>query len=348
LKKSSLRHAFLCHLVDCCVRLSYPDHIKSILPTTYTTNTDCWDVKGPRINYFLKEVEPSLFNISEDLTSALKIKDSGEAIEKSMGAIREWTLTASNDAKAVFMYRDAEGIASQVFVQCLMMLGQKSFSHLLNAVERNITSVQEYMSGERGVALVAHVWGFHHQFLEICVDKLTNYRVFTAESVIAWVCDQVGYEKGDGGVVKAEVYYKPVYWNILSSVLAKVNLRVTQARKSANESTDADDAMDQSEGESASNALASAERDSKAAYIFVMTRFADLIEAKVKMGGDVQRGMWWKWVVGGVRELFRKFEGEIGGMKFTLGAMVFEGRDEIVKGVWRDGEEFFERRVSAA
>jgi len=161
------------------VRLSYPDHIKSILPATYTTNTDCWDVKGPRINYFLNDVEPSLHTIIQDLTSALKIKDSGETIEKSMGMIREWTLTASNDAKAVFMYRDAEGIASQVFVQCLMNIGQKSFSHLLNAVERNIGSVQGYVSGERGVSLVAHVWEFHGQFLEICVDKLTNYRVFT-------------------------------------------------------------------------------------------------------------------------------------------------------------------------
>jgi nuclear cap-binding protein subunit 1 len=179
LQKSSIRHAFLCHLVDCCVRLSYPDHIKSILPPTYTSNTDLWDVKGPRINYFLPNVEASLLTLSQELTSALRIKDSGESIEKCMGMIREWTLTASNDAKAVFMFRDAEGIASQVFVQCLMFIGQKSFSHLLNAVERNITSVQGYLSGERGVALVAHVWESHGQFLEICVDKLTNYRVFT-------------------------------------------------------------------------------------------------------------------------------------------------------------------------
>jgi nuclear cap-binding protein subunit 1 len=179
LPKSSTRHAFLCHLVDCCVRLSYPDQIKAILPATYTSNADLWDANGPRINYFMPSVDAPLYAISQDLTSALRIKDSGETIEKCLGMIREWTLTASNDAKEVFMYRDDEGIASQVFVQCLMFIGQKSFSHLLNAVERNIVSVQGYMSGEKGVALVAHVWTFHPQFLEICVDKLTNYRVFS-------------------------------------------------------------------------------------------------------------------------------------------------------------------------
>jgi hypothetical protein len=55
----------------------------------------------------------------------------------------------------------------------------------------------------------------------------------------------LGYENGDGGVEKEEVYFKAVYWNILSSVLEKVNLRVSQARKAAAGKTESDDAMDQ-------------------------------------------------------------------------------------------------------
>jgi hypothetical protein len=135
--------------------------------------------------------------------------------------------------------------------------------------------------------------------------------------VIAWICDQVGYERGDGGILKGEVYFKAVYWNILSSVLGKVNLRVTQARKAAAGKSVSDDAMDQEEGENAIVAQQSAERDSKAAYIFVMTRLADLIEMKAKTadtrGVDVKKGNWWRWVVGGFFELFRKVLWEVMG-----------------------------------
>jgi hypothetical protein len=64
------------------------------------------------------------------------------------------------------------------------------------------------------------------------------------------------------------------------------------------------------EGENAVVALQSAERDSKAAYIFVMTRLADLIEQKAiaadAKGVDIKKEAWWRWVVGGFFEIFRK------------------------------------------
>jgi nuclear cap-binding protein subunit 1 len=79
----------------------------------------------------------------------------------------------------------------EMFVQCLLLVGSKSFSHILNVVERYLDVLRFVNATPEGrlhtVQIVASFWEHNTQFLGILLDKLLNYRVIDPASVINWV-----------------------------------------------------------------------------------------------------------------------------------------------------------------
>lgn len=110
LPPTSMRHAFITQLIDCCVRLSYPDQVRAALPEAYASTPTVWDANGPRLNYILGagNCDPAIQAVSQELLSALRIKDSAEKIQACTAQVREWVLNSSTpESRAIFSYPDA-------------------------------------------------------------------------------------------------------------------------------------------------------------------------------------------------------------------------------------------------
>lgn len=147
------------------------DHVKAFLPTPFLTS-GVWDPEGPRTNYKFAHLSvvggagSGAANLSElgqliqELNGRLKVRrvdDSFEEAETCLAKIKTWASVnllvveggggeeekVQEDNNNVQKMRDLfkfpdhpDAVAQEVLVQCIMNIGSKSFSHLLNAFER--------------------------------------------------------------------------------------------------------------------------------------------------------------------------------------------------------------------
>ena len=144
----SARHSFLTRLFDYCVRLSYTSHIKSIVPDTLTSSS-VFDGIGPRVNFHFSDQQvcgPELVVFAQELTNLLKNKGNEIEIQDLLTRVTVYLIESGH--RQFFLFNDVSVSTSQFLVQCLMMSGSMSFSHLLNAFERyylfNLETYQLY------------------------------------------------------------------------------------------------------------------------------------------------------------------------------------------------------------
>ena len=119
---------------------------------------------------------------------------------------------------------DASDLSCDIAVQCLMLVGSKSFSHFLNVLERYINLLRHLSSSppKRVLLLraVSRFFAAQSQFNFIVVDKLLQYRVIDPIDIVDWAfgtTSEAGNEKrwSNLGV-----------WDILRNTMDKVNNRV--------------------------------------------------------------------------------------------------------------------------
>lgn len=128
-----------------------------------------------------------------------------ESVQRLLDVIRSDAngFISSADAMAIDSGHP-EDVAREIFLQCLMYHGSKSFSHLLSIVERQVPYVRHKTYNVRYLPLIqdfnslpqnklhtikvtASFWARNTQFLEIILDKYMNYRVLDPASIISWV-----------------------------------------------------------------------------------------------------------------------------------------------------------------
>lgn len=155
------------------------------------------------------------------LLSLLKSKQSPDEIHSALREIREHADGPMSDYDS----KETPGtrLARDALIQCLLQLGSKSFSHVLNVVERYLSVLQAICGTHASngsdaklhtVQVVAAFWKnnpqvsipeniihtdlggrFTHmffefiicQFLGIILDKFLNYRVIDPAAIVDWV-----------------------------------------------------------------------------------------------------------------------------------------------------------------
>jgi nuclear cap-binding protein subunit 1 len=136
---------------------------------------------------------------------------------------------------------DVEALIRNIAVQSLLHIGSRSFSHLLNAIERYLpllrniagitTSSDDVQVGKAGEAKMgiltatARFWRANKQMVVIVFDKFMQYQIVDPSDVVVWTFSQRSGE--DDG----ERFLSGWEWEIVRAALDKANGRVASARR---------------------------------------------------------------------------------------------------------------------
>lgn len=130
-----------------------------------------------------------------------------------------------------------------IAVQSLLSIGSRSFSHLLNAIERYLPLLRSLAiggiagSGASGSAeakadiltAAAAFWKRNKQMVNIVFDKLMQYQIVDPTDVVAWTFTNVA---GDGHLSgMGPLSLSAFEWDLLKGALDKANGRVMIARR---------------------------------------------------------------------------------------------------------------------
>lgn len=167
------------------IRLSYYERIKSIIPDYFHALIPAV-APGPDFKY--KDPADPLYAKTQLIITSLRGKKSIEEVGDLLSNFKkEFGAEGMNEQEQTQQVRE-------MFVQCLLLVGSKSFSHILNVVERYLDVLRLVNASPEGrlhtVQIVASFWKNNTQFLGILLDKLLNYRVIDPTSVITWIFEE--------------------------------------------------------------------------------------------------------------------------------------------------------------
>ncbi|KAI8607521.1 armadillo-type protein [Chytriomyces sp. MP71] len=344
---SSAKFSFVRETLEREVRLAYYDRIAGTLPENFVSHGAVFPTQAPGPNfaygpgfksadYFGRgEIDNDLDVLVERLARQLSAKmEYGSVV-----MILEDILTHRKNAQGM-SEMVVDGVAARasdawetdpvvrdLVVQNVLFLGTKSFSHLLNVVERYVKILQQLNGSSEDklhtVRIIACFWKHQPQNLEIVLDKLMNYRVIDPISIITWALDI--------NVLDTE-YSRWYIWTVLRNVLFKVNNKVSQLR----EKMGGLNAMEE-DGSTNQEALDLALRDQKASFILLFQRFQTCLQALLDRGETPDSSSRWRWIAGQMRELGRSFHNDVNRLKFTLEATAFmEPLEPHIAKIWNE------------
>jgi len=131
-----------------------------------------------------------------------------------------------------------------IAVQSLLNIGSRSFSHLLNGIERYLALLRYLASagvssaGGHGnteakndiLTAVASFWRHNRQMVGIVFDKLMQYQIVDPTDVIGWTFLN-GSVVGQLREIEKPLNLSAFEWDLLKAALDKANGRVVIARR---------------------------------------------------------------------------------------------------------------------
>ncbi|KAJ3185170.1 Nuclear cap-binding protein subunit 1 [Geranomyces variabilis] len=325
-ERESTSFVFVRETLERAVRLAYWERVQGTIPVSFAECEDVFPQQAPRTNFKYEDGDAAspLHTLVAQLRKTLAAKAPVGEVSKILNEIAALPTSMEETASP-------QDIAREAFVQCVMLQGSKSFSHVLNVVERYIVLLREQNASDAArahtVRIVVDFWKYNTQFLEIILDKLTNYRVIDPKCIVSWVLDPAVLETN---------YTRFHIWAILRTTLAKVNFKVEQLTKKADAKRAKDkeagadgagDPMVEDGGElfQLDEARTTALREQKETFLHVFQKFIDVMAAAASSPPDsaFQSPAYARWVIGNMREVARGFPNEVKAYRHTLDAIVF-------------------------
>ena len=140
---------------------------------------------------------------------------------------------------------NADTVVRSIAVQSLLHIGSRSFSHLLNAIERYLPLLRSLASGGVSstggsgnaeaksdiLAAAAAFWKRNRHMIGIVFDKLMQYQIVDPSDVVAWTfVNRAGIGQPRGATL-GPPSLSAFEWDLLKGALDKANGRVVIARR---------------------------------------------------------------------------------------------------------------------
>ncbi|KAI8831872.1 armadillo-type protein [Chytridium lagenaria] len=246
---ASGRYNFIRETLARCVRLSYYDRIKGTLPESYQTNGDVFSLSAPTYRFTFEDGsshDPELLSLSSRIQNGLIARYDQQGMEEILDTVMAYRQKTFAAGSGESMDMDAatnsysstplgehwseDAVVRKLFVENLLVVGSKSFSHCLNIVERNLKLLQHFSKHPQDrrdvVSIVLDFWKDHSQFGELVLDKLMNYRIIDPLSVV----EVVTMEKHAEALM-----WRWQTWPVLVNAITKANRKCVQIRKKLEE-----------------------------------------------------------------------------------------------------------------
>ncbi|KAK0523219.1 Nuclear cap-binding protein subunit 1 [Tilletia horrida] len=276
------RRALIRRILELELRLSYYDRIRDTLPPEMQESVFPTEEPGPAFTYG-SQTHP-LHTHAREIMQAIRAKAVHAVVETQLESLRrDITAPAGTDVpsmevdeaqsdKIMVGEQDAERIQRDIFIQCLLLAGSRSFSHFLNVVERYHSILRQLSTTPAGrlamLGAASRFWARSAQWTLIVFDKLLQYRIVEPADVITFVfyppTELEVLTNGSGhtmpnsfskttevqATIGSDVVTERLrdwstfgWWDIVKLTVEKVNGRVDQlqARLAASERKDEDD-----------------------------------------------------------------------------------------------------------
>lgn len=188
------RRALARRLVELEVRLAYYDRIKSTLPPELELSLLApWE---PAPVYVYGDASHAYHNEAMQLLHSLKAKASGQVVQADLQSFRQRISPPQDDVPALDDHHvesaaEAERVVRDLAVQTLLQAGSRSFSHLLNVIERYHELLRALsQTPEARVSMLestTQFWTHSAQWVLIVCDKLLQYRIVEPVDVVHFV-----------------------------------------------------------------------------------------------------------------------------------------------------------------
>lgn len=189
------RRAFARRVVELEVRLAYYDRIKSTIPPDLEPALLPANEPAPQYAYGADNTPhhaPAM-----QLFNSLKAKASVQVVQADLQSFRESIVAPPTDVPddeddgRVATPTEAERVVRDMAVQTLLNAGSRSFSHLLNVMERYhelLRALSQTPTARLEIlASTARFWENSPQWVLIVVDKLLQYRIVEPGDVVTFV-----------------------------------------------------------------------------------------------------------------------------------------------------------------
>ncbi|ORY05994.1 ARM repeat-containing protein [Basidiobolus meristosporus CBS 931.73] len=312
--KASPKYVFIREALEKLIKLSYYERVKGTLPEDFLSMIPP-AAPGIEFKYQTPGTDEDLNNLVSTLVQKLRAKASSDDIQEILNAYVPAN-ASELDEKAV------TSLKFDIVMQCVLMVGSKSFSHSLNVIERYLAILQKYAASAEDkittIEIVASCWKHNTQFLGILLDKLLNYRIVDPTSIIAWVF-------GDLSKTADRAYKLEILQNTLNKVISRVDLvqvKVDSAKK---------DEATPEHIRSLESTLSVVYREQKEVFLAVFEKFVTVLTEKIvecESSGIEPASNWlYKWIAGlfiavGRLTLFQ-YRKQISGSLVTIESIVF-------------------------
>ena len=223
--------------VELEVRLSYHDRVLKTLPEPMQTDSNVITTQppGPNFEYedpcgltclnrccpLIRAIANPYYDATQSILELLRGRSRVEEVISHLDTLRT-SLESTPSAPHPFTSVDA--LMRSIAVQSLLSIGSRSFSHLLNAIERYLLLLRHLVGDDATdktciLDAVSTFWQRNRQMVGIVFDKLMQYQIVDPSDVIGWTFSYAG-----GGVGAFE-------WDLMRGALDKANGRVVIARR---------------------------------------------------------------------------------------------------------------------
>ncbi|KAG0233647.1 Component of the cap-binding complex (CBC) [Actinomortierella wolfii] len=327
---------FIRETLEKTIRLAYYERIKEALPEDFQKFIPS-EAPGP----FWKFESPDhpYHAMASAVLNSLRAKNSIEQIEQTLDSMKNAPrLEGLSPA-------EREDFIREMFIECVLMLGSKSFSHILNVIERYLAILQRMNSTPEArlhtVKIVASSWRNNTQFMGILLDKMLNYRVVDPIAIVKWVFEPEVYGKNadttmeddveEGSTRRGQEWYRSYIWEILKNTLNKVLSRVAQVKDKLEEvrrEADADPSKPRDVVEAVENTLSIVNREQKEVFLTLYQKFVGVLRERLATleadeEANVEEDRWWCNALGWFTEIGRRYSKEVASFSTTLEAIVF-------------------------
>eukprot|EP00842_Homolaphlyctis_polyrhiza_P003640 jgi/Hompol1/4277/HPOL_003575-RA len=345
---SSAQFVFVRETLERCIRLAYFDRIKNSVPEAFEKHSVIFPASAPSFKFKFETSastgDEQLFGLIKILNDAISSRREAIEVERALEAIQQYAeskQSTSNQMAVDGVPESPQNIVREALIQCVMLQGSKSFSHVLNVIERYITILQSWNSTIEArmhtIQITTDFWHDNTQFIEIILDKLTNYRIVDPKTVLSWVFQTK---------ILDQMHSRFFLWSIVRNTLIKVNLKLSQvnekieaAKAKAKYFSELTDDSSVIPGLEATRETC--QREKKETFIMLFQKYVDVASEKVQLFDaqqlDVTVSPWWRWVVGFFREMSRVFKADIEEVKYTMDTLVFRSDvDPRVSALWTE------------
>ncbi|KAJ2771303.1 Nuclear cap-binding protein subunit 1, partial [Coemansia nantahalensis] len=291
------RRSFVRETLLKLVRLSYLDRIKAHVPESCLALLPA-KAPGHNFKFTVQAMDERTREVSVALGRCLKSKGTvDQALEILQTHYSQWTDVDDDERQA---------LAREMLVEHVLLLGSKTFSHMLNAIEKFLPALQQFGDAPEAKLQIARTvedfWLRNPQFCAITIDKLVNYRVIDPVTVVEMLFDSA----------HAGRWSDFHLWEILRNTITKVNMRVVQLQtrlKTAHAVAAVAvliDAAEQPAAETAEHVeaiLAQMEREQRDVVVVTARHFVRLLAATD--GSDRA------WLLGRFKEFMRTYRAQV-------------------------------------